>query len=118
MAPQSQREGAATTCPRLEDVDRACRNEQHRFPRYWEAPGALLGTRSHRLSLRFTVAPLAICIEPFATSDASSDSGRARDRRQPPLAAATSPGTSRPHLRRTRHRHAGIAITGIPSMVR
>src|SRR5436190_773713 len=54
MARQAQREGAATTCFRLEDVDRACRNEQHRFPRYWEAWGALLATRGHRLTLRST----------------------------------------------------------------
>jgi hypothetical protein len=81
-------------------------DEPQRFHRYWEAWGALLATRGHRLTLRSTVALSHLhrgAAPPAARGHLTVIV--ARDRRQPPLAAATSPGTSRPHLRRTLLRH-------------
>jgi hypothetical protein len=77
--------------------------------------GGMGRIRGHRLTLRSTVAlsHLHRGAAPPATRGHLTVIV-ARDRRQPPLATATSPGTSRPHVRRTLHRRAGTAITGIP----
>ena len=67
-------------------------DEQHRFHRYWEAGGALLATRSHRLTYDLPSRRWPTTSRRCATSDARSpDRGRARDRRQTPPAAATVP---------------------------
>jgi hypothetical protein len=114
MARRAQRDGCCHR-PALElKMLTECADEQQHFHRYWEAWGALPATRSHRLTLRSTVAPLANSIE------ALSDQRRevtltvvgpeivVRRRCQRPLHRHIGP-----HLRGTLCRHAGIAICAV-----